>query len=152
MTGHERTSEDAKNRERGWIGRRGEISRWEDGDGYPTDIYGEPIFSFDYSTRVNAPQLSGRLHLTIGHGLKFWKRKKAQRKSEKPGDHSLKNITPFSKTTIFIAASEIDALTAGLHGFFETFGYANRPRFVIAFCEMACRGGCRERGMRGRVV
>jgi len=24
-------------------------------DGYLTDIYGKPIFSFDYSTRANAP-------------------------------------------------------------------------------------------------
>lgn len=39
--------------------RREEVSRWQDGDRYPTDIYGEPIFSFDYSTRANAlPALS----------------------------------------------------------------------------------------------
>lgn len=85
MTGYERTSEDAENeRVKSGRWRRGEVSRWEDGDGYLTGIYGEPIFSFDYSTRANAPRLSRRLHLTVDRDLKFWKRKKARRKSEKP--------------------------------------------------------------------
>jgi len=109
-----------------------------------TDIYDEPIFSFDYSTRTDASRLSRRLHLTVDRGLKFWERKKARRKSEKPGDRSLKNITLFSKTTIFIAARGIDISTAG-------YVNSSRPRFVITFCKMD-REDCHEGGKRGQVV
>lgn len=72
MTGYERTPEDARAGE----GRAEECGEREGkegfchrritavGRGYPMDVYGEPIFSFDYSTRANASQLSRQLHLT----------------------------------------------------------------------------------------
>lgn len=84
-----------------------------------------------------ARMLSRRLHLTADRGLKFLETEKSATEIRKTcGDRSLKNITPFSETMIFIAASEIDASTASYVGFFEILGYANCPRFVIAFCEM----------------
>lgn len=52
----------------GWPQRSGSVAV------HPTDVYGGPIFSFDYSTRANAPGLSRQLHLTVGRGLKFRER------------------------------------------------------------------------------
>lgn len=70
MTGHERTSEDARRMEKGEDeGERKFHARWMAMGS--TDIYDEPIFSFDYSTRADAPRLSRRLHLTVDRGLKF---------------------------------------------------------------------------------
>lgn len=81
MTGQERTLEDAEEdaeaEKRGGPTERGSFHAGTGTTiGIPTDIYGEPIFSFDYLTRANASRLSRRLHLTVDRGSKIFETEK----------------------------------------------------------------------------